>query len=322
MVPPRVIRPHIPRQNTGVARPTIPVRTSSTSAVVNSPSTTPSDELRLSGGLHIKLLGQSVADPEWTIYYGNATGIGGVLVKCTSSRSDGRLKHAFNVMEELHRKQLHHPTRYDYRTELKYFASVKLPGSGGVGNVLVTRLPATTVSLRSIMAHYGNGQVPAVHVGWMFNRILIALAHIYDSCNLVHGCLSADSLLFNTRLHSPAILDWEFARTVDTAFDMNITEHLDTANVPPGVLDAITCELPAGTWADLSMSAKCMILAGCDTMPSRMLTFLQSLVNRATTATYQRIYAEWNMALRREFGEPKFVEMPEIPWVRYTTGIA
>jgi serine/threonine protein kinase len=188
---------------------------------------------------------------------------------------------------------------------------------------VVTEYARRYYSLEEIRCMYPNG-VPAVHVAWMFNRILTAMMIAHTS-GVIHGAILPPHVLIHSGTstddlrHTVVLVDWTNA-VMETS--TNVWPNLSTMSsveeyrcfYPPEVL----MRKQATPQTDLAMAAGCAIylLGGDvekeeipDTTPWNIAQLLHSCRERNLALRPRSIadfYDQLKSALRVCFGEPQF----------------
>jgi serine/threonine protein kinase len=195
--------------------------------------------------------------------------------------------------------------------------------------VVVTEYARRYYSLEEIRAIYPNG-VDAVHVAWMFNRMLTAMLTAHTS-GVIHGAILPPHVLIHSGSetddlrHTGILIDWTNA-VMETS--TNVWPNLSTMSsveeyqsfYPPEVL----MRKPATPQTDLAMAAGCAIylLGGDveteempDSTPWNIAQLLRSCREKNLALRPRSVadfYDQMKAALRVCFGEPKFhfLELP------------
>ncbi len=142
------------------------------------------------------------------------------------------------------------------------------------------------------------------HIVWMMNRLLSCLGYVHRQ-GLVHGAILPSHVLYNPANHDMRLVDWCYSVDAGTPIKAAVTRYRGT--YAPELLQ----KKPAMPHSDIYMAAR-VLRAAADRIPGEMKALFDWALAEHQLARPDdawKFQDHWRAAARREFGEPRFLEL-------------
>jgi serine/threonine protein kinase len=127
--------------------------------------------------------------------------------------------------------------------------------SGGGARRRVNALPFyADMNTLDQVAHACGGAIPAVHIAWIWRRLLMALGYAHDQ-GIVHGAVTPPHIMLEPAKHAVMLIDWCYASVRDDGGGFAPIKLMvpDYRNWYPA---EVTAKQPPGPATDIAMAAQ------------------------------------------------------------------